>query len=363
MKFVAETFRRDPRMTSFAVHLFIDAWPAGWMKSIMDVDRQPKKAFFSYRNALQPLMISLRSDRSKFFAGEETAFEAWICNDLNTVPSGYKLKYQIEKEGKVVMANQIAANIPLNSSQFQGFLKYKVPSVHNRTAYTLRMSLVNEKGESVNQSDFAFEVFPEIVPSKKAIYIVGAADGKAATLVKQAGYGIASSGETADAVLIDDFAQYKTAESQINGWANAGKTVVFMELPAQQYSIAGTSVSIEKNSMGDYYFVSPATGHALLKNTKPFDFNLWYNGKEGYIAPILSYTVSAKEWKPILSSGNSNWLGDKGTVMAAGELKYGKGVFRICEVQLTDRIKYNPTAFDFFDKMMSKITPSGNSTL
>jgi hypothetical protein len=46
MKFVAETFRRDSRMSSFAVHLFIDAWPAGWMKAIMDVDRQPKKAFF-----------------------------------------------------------------------------------------------------------------------------------------------------------------------------------------------------------------------------------------------------------------------------------------------------------------------------
>ncbi|SMO52185.1 glycoside hydrolase family 2 TIM barrel-domain containing protein [Solitalea koreensis] len=363
MKFVAETFRRDSRMTSFAVHLFIDAWPAGWMKAIMDVDRQPKKAFFTYRNALEPLMISLRSDRSKFFAGEETAFEAWICNDLNIAPAGYQLKYQIEKEGKVIMANQIAANIPVNSSQFQGFLKFKVPGIRSRTAYTLRMSLVNEKGESVNQSDFAFEAFPETTPSKRTIYIVGERNGKAATLTQQAGYNIASSGETADAILIDDFAKYKTQETQINEWVNAGKTVVFMELPAQQYSIANTSVSIEKNSMGDYYFVSPSTGHTIVKNNQPFDFNLWYNGKEGYIAPILSYTMSAPEWKPILSSGNSNWLGDKGTAMAAGELKYGKGVFRICEVQLTDRIKYNPTAFDFFDKMISKITLPGNSTL
>ena len=86
VKFVTETFRRDPRMVSFAVHLFIDAWPAGWMKSIMDVDRQPKKAYFAYRNALEPLMVSLRSDRSNFFAGEETAIEAWICNDLNSSP-------------------------------------------------------------------------------------------------------------------------------------------------------------------------------------------------------------------------------------------------------------------------------------
>ncbi|TMI93757.1 MAG: hypothetical protein E6H08_10055 [Bacteroidetes bacterium] len=170
----------------------------------------------------------------------------------------------------------------------------------------------------------------------------------------QAGYSIASTGQAADAILIDDFGGYKKAETQINEWANAGKTVVFMELPAQEYSIANTSVSIEKNSMGDYYFVSPATGHTIVKNNQPFDFNLWFNSKGGYISPILSYTVSAPGWKAILSSGNSNWLGDKGTVMAAGELKYGKGSFRICEVQLMDRIKYNPTAFDFLDRMLGK---------
>jgi hypothetical protein len=107
------------------------------------------------------------------------------------------------------------------------------------------------------------------------------------------------------------------------------KQFLFLELPVQQYSIANTSVSIEKNSMGDYFFVSPATGHAIVKNNQPFDFNLWYNSKDGFISPILGYTMSAPGWKAILSSGNSNWLGDKGTVMAAGELKYGKGVFRI----------------------------------
>ena len=43
-RFVTEAFRRDTNMMSFAIHLFIDAWPAGWMKAIMDVDRNPKKA-------------------------------------------------------------------------------------------------------------------------------------------------------------------------------------------------------------------------------------------------------------------------------------------------------------------------------
>jgi hypothetical protein len=53
----------------------------------------------------------------------------------------------------------------------------------------------------------------------------------------------------------------------------------------------------------------------------------------------------------VLSSGASSWVADKGAVMAAAELKYGKGYFRICEVQLVDRITFNPTAFNFFEKI------------
>ena len=82
---MTEAFRRDRRMTSFAIHLFIDAFPSGWMKAIMDVDRGPKPAYFAYRDALTPLMANLRSDRHAFFSGEEVRLEDWGYNDLVTV--------------------------------------------------------------------------------------------------------------------------------------------------------------------------------------------------------------------------------------------------------------------------------------
>lgn len=353
VKFVTESFRRDPRMVSFAVHLFIDAWPAGWMKAIMDVDRQPKKAYFAYRNALEPLMVSLRSDQSHFFSGNETAIEAWICNDLNTAPSGYQLKYQIEKGGHIILSNQVPANIPVNSSLFQSFLKYRTPDVSKRTTYILRVELENEKGEGAYQNEFEFDVFPKPVSSKRKVYVIGELNGKAVQLMKQAGCQTAGSVETADVILVDQFSEYQAKETQVNKLVNEGKTVVFLELPAQNFQIANTTVLVEKTSMGNYYFVSPETGHPMMKDFKPFDFRFWYNEKENIIAPILAYTFSAPGWKPILTSGSSNWTADKGTVMAAAELKFGKGVFRICEVQLADRIKSNPAAFLFLDKLLS----------
>jgi hypothetical protein len=213
---------------------------------------------------------------------------------------------------------------------------------------------VNEKGENTCQNEFGFEVFPKPVLSKKKVFVLGKTDGKAAQLAQQSGYLMASSVETADVIIVDDFTKYTASEKQINELVSNGKKVVFIELPAQYYQIANTTVAVEKTSMGDYYFVSPSTGHLLVKNFKPFDFSLWYNGKDGLIMPILANTIVAPDWKPILSSGASNWVADKGPVMAAAELKHGKGVFRICEVQLVDRITYNPTAFLFLNKMLNE---------
>lgn len=354
VKFVTETFRRDPRMVSFAVHLFIDAWPAGWMKSIMDVDRQPKKAYFAYRNALEPLMVSIRSDRRHFFTNEQTAFEFWICNDRNSVPDGCVLKYQIEKQGMVIFSNQVDAQIAKNSSSFQGFLNWTTPAIKKRSGYVLRTALVDSKGGNIFQNEFPFEVFPKVKPVDTKIFVLGDAGSICDNLMSDFSIQKVKNMESAQIILINNFAEYQKANESINKLVSAGAKAVFLELPAEKYEIAGTRVEIQKTTMGDYYFVSPGTGHPLVKEFKSFDFNLWYNASQKLITPLLANTISAPDWTPILSSGAFNWIADKGTVMAAAELKYGKGFFRICEVKLQDMVQYNPVAHMFLDNLLGK---------
>ena len=353
IQFVTETFRRDPGMVSFAVHLFIDAWPAGWMKSIMDVDRQPKKAYFAYRNALEPLMVSLRSDRRHFFENEETEFELWIANDLNEIPGGYILKYQVESKGKVVLANEIAADIPSNSAQFQGFLKYNTPKVKKRTKFLLRAGLFDTQGKSVYQNTFDFEVFPRILPGDKRVYVLGQEKGNAARIITQANLIEASSMEDADVILVDNFSHYKEMQKEVDAWVSRGKLLLFLNLTAGNYTVANTQLKVEKTNMGDYYFVSPATGHQAVHAAEPFDFRFWYHGEKRLIAPILSHTVQAPRWSPILLSGLSNWGMDKGHVQAAGELRYGEGAIRFSQVQLVDRLEHNPTALRFLYHLLA----------
>lgn len=354
VKFVSETFRRDSRMVSFAIHLFIDAWPAGWMKTIMDVDRQPKKAFFAYRNALEPVITSIRCDRQHFYVGEEAPFELWISNDLNQSPDNYFLHYQIEHAGKVIFSNKVKADIPVNSSRFQGFFKFKAPNVKQRTAYILRTALIDKNGKSIQQNSFDFEVFPKISKCNKTAFVSGEIQGKVTQLLQEADIRIVNNMNDADVLLFENYDSYIQIQEEVNEQVSKGKIALFVELPAKQYSIGKSILKIEKTAMGDYYFVSPLTNHPMVQKYKPFDFRFWVNEKSNCISPILAYTMTGDKWTPIIKSGASNWVGDKGSVMACAELKYGEGVFRICEVQLLDRLNYNPTARLFFNDLLSK---------
>ncbi len=62
----------------------------------MDVERQPKPAYFAYRDALTPLMVSLRTDRTAVLRRREGAFEAWVCNDRHDVPEGCRMVTQVK---------------------------------------------------------------------------------------------------------------------------------------------------------------------------------------------------------------------------------------------------------------------------
>jgi hypothetical protein len=58
-------------------------------KGVRDVDRQPQKAFFVYRDALSPMLATLRTDRTHFVSDKTVSIEAWLSNDLmrgNTSP-------------------------------------------------------------------------------------------------------------------------------------------------------------------------------------------------------------------------------------------------------------------------------------
>ncbi len=365
-RIMTEAFRRDKRMNSIAIQLFIDAWPSGWMKSIMDVERQPKPAFFAYREALTPLMANIRTDRSAFTAGEEMRFEFWICNDMHEVPSGAQLRYQLEVGGKVVFAQKAKADVKPCTSTFQGFLRLPAPAVKTRSTVVLRLALVAPGGKILHDTSVPVELFPVVpsLPKPDRVTVVGARNGKAAQLARELGmkpvFPRNPKSETCQVILIDDPVRFDAQHMEIEALAQNGATAIFLELPAGEYEIAGTKLKVDACGMGARHFVSRDTGHPLVADFQPGDFRLWHDPAVDRITPLLETCFQADGWTPILTTGNggvnlqvpSAW----GPTLVAAEKLLGTGKVLLCQVKLAGRTATNPVAERFVRRLLSKRT-------
>jgi hypothetical protein len=353
MRFVAEAFRRDSRNVSSAVHLFIDAWPAGWMKAIMDVDRQPKKAFFAYRNALVPLMVSLRTDRYSLFAGEDAMVEAWVCNDKNEVPSGYRLGYEVVVDGKTIARDLLASDIAENAASFQGMINFKVPSVAVRTKAIIKAGLFNKEGVCMNATSQELTVYPSHKPVPVRIFSDGKQSEKAVALATEMKGTIVNTLEDAQLLILDDASAYTANRNNIDQFVRKGGKVLFTEVPAGKYDIANTTVEVKHTIMGEYYFANPDASLLKDQQFQPKDFFLWYDKKAGYIQPLLNNVFRAEGWSPLVTTGLCNFAGeDPAGYLAAATLPMGKGKFIFCELTLANRVLENPAAFALLKKII-----------
>jgi hypothetical protein len=333
---------------SFAVHLFIDAWPAGWLKTIMDVDRNPKPAFYVYRDALTPVAANLYSPIKGLFSGEMTRVAAWICNDRPQALSGAKIRYQIECQGKILRSGSTAATIAADESNFQGWIACEAPVVNERTELTVRLALEDAAGSLLHDTTQRFDVFPVLSPLPKVdVLVIGAKNGKAAKLAQELGLNPVFAGAPAGLILCDDPKALAASAADLTAAVRAGARVVCVEWPLGTHALAGDSVTIEGCADGARLFVSRATGHPLVAGFAPEDFKFWYHAGEKGIRPHLaSLFANPGGWTPVLLSGQ--W---EKTALAAAEKRDGQGSWVICQVQLQGRLDGNPVARLFAQRL------------
>ncbi len=293
-KMMTEAFRRDPRMASIAIHLFIDAWPAGWMKTIMDCERTPKPAYFEYRNALEPIMVSLRSDRFTYFEGEKVSIEAYVCNDTNETGSNCKMVFELYDGDKLIMQSEQDANFDANTCSYIANAEFVAEKVDNRKKYSLKAILIKD-GKPHTYNTFDFDVFEKLPLVEK----------------------------NADVEIITG-------------------------LEAGEYEIAGETVKVETTPWGwDLYrlFVSRKTGHKAVEEFEEFDFSMWYDKEKDMIMPIAPKKFSAEGFTPIIISE-----GAYNNTMVVGVKEYeGKKYV----VSLLDAREENPVAERFMNNLRS----------
>lgn len=292
VKIMTEAYRRNSNMVSNAIHLFIDAWPSGWMKTIMDCRRNPKPAYFAYRDALEPMMLSLRTDRFTYFEGEKIAIESYVCND--TVNSGkYKVVYELGD-----MTAESTADVKPCDVTYVSTAEFVIDKVDGRKVFTLRAVLLDENGNAVTYADQNIEVFTDV--------------GK-----------------------------YELDEN----------TELFYMLEPGEYQIAGETVKVKPCGMLPVHFASRKTGHSAVASFKEKDFSYWYDKNEDMITPIVYNTFTADGFAPILTSGNMDDNGEWQKVLVCAEKVYDGKRYVICNIDLREE---NPVAKIFKKKLLEK---------
>ena len=244
-RFMTEAFRRDPRMVSNAIHLFIDAWPSGWMKTIMDCKRNPKPAYFAYRNALEPVLVSLRSDRFTYYSGETAKIEAYLCNDTNKPVSG-TLHFGLYDGETLLQSGETPVTCGDCTAEYAVSACFSVPGVADRQKFIIKAALVDSEGSVISDNSWEFEAFADVTV------------------------------EESDQIV----------------WVT--------DLTPGTHTVAGETVTVKKCDTRNY--VSAQTGHPAVAEFHPNDFRFWYDKETDMLNIMTGQTFDAPGFLPILTA-------------------------------------------------------------
>ncbi len=350
--------RQSDRIVSTAVHLLLDTWPAGWMKSLVDVDRRPKPAYFEFREALTPLLADIRADRRRYFSGEPLAVEFWVANDRRAPREPAYLVWEVWQENRRVFVQRAAAVLPSFGAAFQGYFRYRTPAVQTRQSLRLRLGLQDSAGRLLHDSEMTVEVFPAPRPERAVALIVGEQEGRAWRLAGELGWTPQSFGSppaAARIALVDQPAAFEPAAARLLEWVRAGGTALFLEQEtAAVWRVEGSPVQV-KPARGKE-FVSRKTGHPLVSGFQPFDFAYWYDPAKDFIEYTATAYLEGAELRPILITGRDAQAGDpyalRVPLPVVAERGLGKGRLIFSQLRVTGRVNVEPPAREFLERCL-----------
>ena len=285
-RFMTEAFRRDPRMVSNAIHLFIDAWPSGWMKAIMDCRRNPKPAYFAYRNALEPIMLSLRSDRFTYFSGETAKIEVYLCNDTAAALEHCRLHLELLKGEALILWGETDAACGGVTSAYAATAAFEVPAVADRCGFSLKAVLLDDSGAVLADQTFGFEAFADVeVPENERVVLISG-------------------------------------------------------LQPGEYEVAGEKIRVKPCDHRNY--LSAQTGHPAVREFHRNDFRFWYDRETDMLSVMTDKVLEAAGFSPVLTA----WDGEKEAPVLA-EKQYGGKTYVVsvmnlrCENPIAKRLLRN----------------------
>lgn len=355
--------RRADLIVQSAIHLLIDAWPSGWMKSLVGADRVPKPAYFAYRQSLEPLRVHLRSDRWRAYAGETVELEAWLLNDTAKEYRDLRIQVTLRDETGDIRSFEAQAEAGPVSSVYAGSVPLELPEVSGRRMLYADACLVDATGKVWNAERFELEVFGKAEAEAEAgdakIMCLGA---QAEELISQLGVSGTSyqPGAAFDTLVVSSSKALLEAESEVRAMLESGAKVIVLpdEEGAAEWKL-GPRVIKEKKTEGLYTLTANAAD-PLLHGFGAEDFGYFYNRGTDRIDPLTACSWQADDMTPLLYTyakpdhGTAPTVNGKRKLPVVGTMPEGKGWLIFSGLLLQGRIGWNPTLDRLFGSWLRK---------
>ncbi|MCS7459770.1 glycoside hydrolase family 2 [Paenibacillus doosanensis] len=358
--------RRTDLVVSTAIHLLIDAWPAGWMKALVGADRIPKPAYFTYKQCLEPVRVNLRCDRLKVYEGETMEIEAWLLNDTDQSYEGCRIIATLRDGQRDYGSYEMTCDLPQTSSRYAGTIRFSVPPTAERQPFFIDAALIDEHGAELNAERFRFEAFARmrrLQPKPvRASYLDSESEVLCSLLDLES-----SSYEEDDAqdgaIIVSTKEAFVRHRTSLLEKVRHGATAMFiLGRPVSTsnhtcWELEGGEIKTAKYK--EVYTLGVNANRPELQWMKHDDFAYFYNLQNDRLDGISHSHLLGEGLEPIVFSyttqGESD--GQKRKLPIIAEKKVGKGrIYAVC-FPLSGRVGFNPT----LDRLLITLLQSGGA--
>lgn len=340
-KLMTDAYRRRADVINHtAIHLLIDAWPSGWMKTLVCCDRMPKLAYFSYMDSLEKLRVNLYTDRRYVYDDEIINVEAWLLNDTSTAHPLTIYAELIDLDTmETVDAYRLTSSVDAATSVCAGMIPVSFKAVNKKTNMRLVATILNDKEEPTYSEAIDLLVYPKKKSeSKKAIQTIG---DKAKSLVIDLGQ---NPNDSKDTCICSDLSE--DGLEQFSNFITSGGHGILL-LPDEPVNYKVLDISIKTKGKKEVFFAV----------TDKEDTNLYmlYNKEKDYIDFIGRYYLEAEQEGKMITYTYGKGIENeriKEKRPYVIQYKLGDGTLTVISLLLEGRVSYNPNLDEFLLELL-----------
>lgn len=319
--------RRGDLIQQTAIHLLIDAWPSGWMKTLLGCDRKPKRAYFAYQEALTPLKVNLYTPRSWVYEEETIPVEAWVLNDTSQ-ECGLYVKAQIAENADLTKAVYFERRITVRavSAECAGLIPVSFSQTGVSRSVTVTAALADNNGEVFHTETIKLHVEPRKAMEKQVYCLGEQAQRLGAVLCGRRIREIESADDqesmdfpkkdmplpenSSNRLWIVSSSRAQDVEALYRHAEQGGSGILLMDA-WKENEVPDTlpdGHSLKRKSCGELFFVDAAP------EWREYGISMLYNERKGYIDATIEHTLETdlSGEEILFTYGKQGFLGSQG---------------------------------------------------